>query len=819
MNGGFGTLQRLFGIAGLFALVSAGLALLTNALFFRALTPLLMAAIIGLYLWLQHSLPPRQGSLRIPDLHAPVDIYRDERGVPHIYAGDLHDLYMAQGFVTAQDRLWAMDLNRRLASGRLAEILGARLLPLDRFFRTVGLRRAAERSLAVCSPEIKEYLEAYAAGVNAWIAQNRLSPEFHLLGYRPEPWTPLDTLTIGKYIQFELGGNWAGQLFRTELVRTVGAEKAAELFWLPADPYLLDELENLPLPDMDELMNAAAATVHEIMQSSAWVAAGSKTRSGSPLLANDPHLAVRTPSAWYQAHLVSQHAGMDVAGASIPGVFGIILGQNREIAWGITNLNPDAQDIYLEKVHPENPNAFAYGSDWLPAKRLVEAIRVKGEKDPVLHEVLITRHGPVLARGEKIALSLRWTALEATSGLGAFVQINRARNWAEFRAALAGYTGQALNFLFAGQDGTIAWRVAGVVPVRAKGNGQAPLVGWSGEYEWTGSVAFEALPEAVNPPEGFIALAGQDITPEGYPFPLSSCWAPPYRARQIHRMLTAGTDLTPEKMLTLQTDVYNAQVETLVQTLLNAVQEGLRQGAHPEGLTPLEKRALLLLSGWDGEDDGKAAAPALWHQWYLFLQEAVFRPQMGLKLFDQFVSTGMAVPVTDRLLIRVAEGGESLWLGREGEAGLPRVALRSFRRAVALLAAKQGQAPENWRWNREHRIRFEHPLVQHMPSLRWLLNLGPYPVGGSGMTLHHQGYNLLDPFWVQSTAPWRQVVDLGDPEGAREVCVPGQSGHPMSLHYGDQIPTWLKGEAYTRLFEHQAIWALPKFSLLPRQSS
>ena len=809
-------LQRLFGIAGLFILVSAGLTLATESLFFRALTLLLVAAVIGLYLWLQRSLPQRRGSLKLPDLRAPVDIYRDDRGIPHIYARDLHDLYMAQGFATAQDRLWAMDLNRRMASGRLAEILGAKVLPLDKFFRTIGLRRAAERSLAMCTPEVREYLEAYAAGVNAWIDQRRLSPEFRLLGYRPEPWTPLDTIAIGKYVSFDLGGNWAGQLFRTELVRSVGAEKAAELFWLPTDPYLLDEIESLPLPDVDELLSVAAATVHEIVKSNAWVVAGARTRSGSPLLANDPHMAVRNPSTWHQAHLVAQPANMDVAGVSFPGMPGIRVGQNREIAWGITNLNPDAQDIYLEKVHPKNRNAFAYDGDWLPAERLVEPIRVKGEKDPVLHEVVTTRHGPVLAQGEQIALSLRWTALEPTRDLGAFVQINRARNWHEFRAALAQYTGQAQNFVFAGQDGTIAWRAAGVVPVRAKGNGQAPVIGWTGEYEWTGSVAFEALPEVVNPPEGFIALSGQDITPEGYPFHLSSNWATPYRARQINRMLTAGTDLTTEKMLTLQADVYNAHAETLGQTLLNAVQEGLHQGTHPETLTPLEKRALLLLSGWGGEDDGKAAAPALWHQWYLFLQEGIFRPQMGLKLFDQFVSAGRAHAVTDRLLLRVAEGGDSLWLGREGENGLPRVALRSFRRAVALLAAKQGKATEQWRWDREHRIYFEHPLTQQFPALRWIVNLGPFPVGGSGMTLSHQAYTFMEPFNVQSTVPWRQVVDLGNPENAQDICVPGQSGHPMSLHYGDQIATWLKGEAYPRLLKQDTIWKLPKFSLLPK---
>jgi len=795
--------HRLFGLIGLLVFVGAGLSLATLHPGFRISTILAALLFVSLYLWLQRSLPTRRGSLALSGLREAVEVYRDDRGVPHIYARNLHDLYMAQGYVTAQDRLWSMDLHRRTASGRMAAVFGPALLTLDKHFRTLGLRRAAEASLLEYSPTPRRYLEAYAAGVNARIDEDRLPPEFRVLRYRPEPWTPTDTLVLAKYLAYTLGGDWAGKLLRARLVQTVGAEKASELFWSPPDLEQLAVLEEIPLPDVDELLGLAAQTVNESVGSNSWVVAGSRTRSGAPVLSNDPHLAVSTPSPWYQAHLTGPDHAADVIGVTLPGVPGVILGHTRDIAWGMAAVNADVQDIYVERVHGEDPSLLRCGADWERATLIREEIWVKGAAKAVSHEVMITRHGPIIARGDQVALALRWTGLDPSCDWETFLNINQARTWADFRRALQTFSGPVQNFVFAGRDGTIASKVAGSIPIRSSGDGQAPALGWTGTGEWDGRVPFDTLPELVNPPEGYVVAACQ------------SEWAPPYRAKRITEMLRPGADLTIADMRRLQNDVLNLHARTLVQTLLHALQEGLRQGAHPEVLTDAEKTALLLISGWDCEDSREGAAPVLWHQWYLFLLEGIFRPQMGLRLYDQFISCGQAVTLADRLILQVAEGGDSAWLPREGDQGLCRIALRSFRRSVALVSAKHGQATKRWRWDREHRIRFDHPLAAGSRIFKALLNLGPFPVGGGPHTVCSQGYHQLNPFTVSVAAPWRQVVDMAALNEAEDVCAPGQSGHPMSIHYADQMAAWLKGETHPRLFRHDEIRQLPRFVLLP----
>jgi penicillin G amidase len=806
-------LLRLFGYGGLLTTISAVLALATSSLFFRLLTLVLGLTVLALYLWLRRSLPRRQGTVLMPGLKETVDVYVDDRGVRHVYANNSHDLYLAQGYVTAQDRLWTMDLYRRVASGQLAEVLGDNVLHLDRHFRTLGLRRAAEASLDRLSPETRAVLEAYATGVNARISEGRLPPEFAVAGYKPTPWTAVDTLTLGKYTAYYLVSNWDRELFRTRLVQTVGVEQAAELFWLPPDGDLLRLLEQLPLPDVDGLLNTIAATSHEVSGSNSWVAGGSKTRSGAPLLANDPHLAISSPSVWYQTHLVGP-AGLDVTGATFPGVPGILLGHNRDIAWGATNFNADVQDIYVERCNPAASDEFLFADHWEKATHITEQIRVKGKADPIAHDVFVTRHGPVIARGGETALSVRWTALEPSAEIETFLAINQARSWAEFRQALEPYAAPAQQFLFAGRDGTIACRVAGKVPVRPRGDGQAPVPGWTGEFEWTGTVPFDAMPEVVNPPEGFLTAAACDTPTMNYR--MGSGWLPPYRSQWVGHRLNAATDLTAQHMVDLQTDCMNYHARSLLQVLLNALQEGLHQGSpHAQALTATEKRAMLLLSGWDCCESAGAPAPLLWHYWYVFLLEGIFRPRMGLDLFDRFVASGMPMQVMDRLIHRVVEGGDSLWLDREGEGSLGRLALRAFRRAVALLAAKHGKQPDRWHWGKERTVTFEHPLASKFGPLRPFLNLGPYPVGGSTITVNNQGFSQLNPFKASVAATWRQVVDLGQIEEALDICAPGQSGHPLSPYHADQLAGWLKGEYQPQLVRHKAIRELPCLVLKP----
>lgn len=805
---------RLFLFVWLPVLAALTLALLTKWAFFYLVILILVIVNLSLYFQLRRSLPRRTGFLRLPGLLEQVEVYVDERGVPHIYASNAHDLYMAQGYITAQDRLWSMDFHRRLASGRLAELLGARALRQDKHFRNVGLRRVAEASLEACSAETHEALRAYAAGVNARIAEGRLPPEFAALRYRPEPWTPQDSLTIMKFTAYALGGNWGQELFRAQLVQATGAEKAAELFWLPTDTDLLTALEQVQLPPMDELLDIAAATLYESSSGDAWAVGGNRARSGSPLLANDPHSAIANPGVWYQTHL-SEPSGLDVAGVTFPGVPGILIGHNREIAWGVSNLKLDTADLYVEQINPTTTDTFQFAGRWEKATCIQETVRVRGIAQPVAHDVLITRHGPILTADGTTALSLRWTGLEPSAEMDTFLAINRARNWTEFRQALKTHVAPVRHFVFAGRDGTIAWRPAGRIPTRSAGNGEAPVPGWTGEWEWTGTIPFEDLPESVNPPEGF-------VVPRNCVFPCGCHSAtdglPPYRAQWVADRLQASAEWTVERMEQLQCDAVNNHARSMLQLLLNAVEEGQRQGPHPEPLTDTEKRALLMLSAWDCTEGAERPEPALWHHWYLFLMEGIFRPQMGLAMYDRFVASGMPTQVTDRLVRQVAEGGSSLWLFREGEGSLGRIALRSFKRAVALVSAKQGKQMERWRWGKERSIAFEHPLAHHSRLFKTFLSLGPFGIGGSAATGNNPSFSQLNPFQAAVAATWRQVVDLGNRDESRCICAPGQTGHPLSPHYADQMESWLKAESHPQLLRHRQIQASPPLVLQPEQA-
>lgn len=805
---------RLFGYAGLLLTASVTLALVTGSRLLHLVAVLVGTGILLIYWYLRRSLPPLSGNLTLEGLREPVEVYRDERGVPHVYARNLHDLYLAQGYVTAQDRIWQMEIARRAVAGRLAEVLGERYLDRDKHLRTVGLRRVAETSLPDYSANALAHLEAYAAGVNAFLREEKLPPEFALTRTTPEPWSVVDSLSISKLLAYELSNKWTDELFRARLAQAVGGKMVGDLFHHDPDPASLDALAQLDLPELDPLFELTAASLETLTGSNGWVVSGSHTRSGQPMLGSDLHAGARIPTAWHQAHLIGPDR-LDVTGISFPGMPGIVFGHTRDFAWSLSSICADTQDLVLERSHPEDPTRFAYQDGWETATRITEEIRVRDRKEPLLHEVLVTRHGPLLARSGQTGIALRSAVLQPSVEIECLLQMNRARTFTEFRQAARRSKAPAQAVLFAGRDGTIARTVVGLIPIRRLGDGQLPAPGWTGEHEWAGFIPADELPETINPAEGFLVAANQDLTPPGYPYPLSSPWSPPYRAQRLSDRLRASLEWTRERGEQLQADTVNLQARELIQLLLGALHEGLRQGPQPETLNDLEKRAILLISGWDHDEKSTAGAPLLWQQWYIFLLEAIFRPQMGLHLFDQFVATQSAIPVADQLLLRVASGQESAWLAREGEHGLPRLALRSFRRAVALLAAKHGPRPERWVWGKEHRVRFVHPLSRRYRFLAPFLDLGPYPASGSHSTIYHNSYNLLDPFAVGSASPYRRVVDMGLSEEAVDISAPGVSGHLLSPFLTDQFTTWQKGGYVHQPMRHPEIRKFPRLLLSP----
>jgi penicillin G amidase len=747
---------------------------------------LLGGGIIGVNFYVERSLPLTSGTVSLNGLSQNVEVIRDNQGVAHISAKNDKDLFIAQGYVQAQDRLFQMDLSRRQASGRLSEVIGEKTVERDKFFRTLGLRRAAEVSYTAYPDETKQILEWYAEGVNAYIAEakedGRLPVEFTLLGYKPEKWTPIDSLTIGKYMAFDLGGHWQGQAFRYWALKNLSEQKAYDLFpSYPEDaPEILSSIGDLSI-NIEESF-AGAVIPPEFNGSNNWVVSGEKTANGKPLLADDPHLSLGTPSIWYQMHLKSPE--VNVSGVIFAGIPGIILGHNEKIAWGVTNTGPDVQDLYIEKRHKKDPFLFLYDNRWEEATVIQEPILVKG-KDEIPYEVVITRHGPIISdfahqSAKQHALSLRWTALDPSLELQAIININKAGNWEEFEKALEDFHTPTQNFVFASQDGTIAYKANGKIPIRKKGDGMLPAPGWDKDYEWKGFIPFDELPAVVNPEKGFIATANNRVIDESYPYHISHHWAQPYRYMRIAQYLEGKNDLTIENMKELQMDQINLHAAEFVPIFLRDLKD--------RELTSKQEQAMEILEQWDYKDDKSKSAPLLFHSWMNILSKEMFKKEVPAEMMELFEGRQSIV---DEMLRKAHEGDVSSWF--EPYGGYHEYLQSSLDKALHELETSYGTDMGKWKWGDFHKVYFEHPISGASPILEWFFNRkDPIPVGGSRVTVQAASYNQEG--IVNHGASWRFVIDAANLSEGYHIVGPGQAGHFKSEWYDNQIDAWVQGE-------------------------
>lgn len=731
--------------------------------------------------YINKSLAQTEGTIELPSLENEVTVITDGDGVPHIKAANNHDLFMAQGYIQAQSRMFQMEMSRRQASGTLSEIVGEAAVGHDKYFRSLGLRRAAEGSYDTYSDESKKVLQWFADGVNAYIRQakeeNSLPVEFTLMGSEPAEWTPVDSLTIGKYMAFDLGGHWERQAFNYYALNNFAEEKAYELF--PTYP------ENKPtIIGADEVDVAAsfenAIIPHAFNGSNNWVVSGEKSESGQPLLANDPHLGLATPSIWYQMQLESPD--VSVSGVIFAGVPGIILGHNEEIAWGVTNTGPDVQQLYLEKRNPDNPNEFLYEDNWEEAEVIDEPIKVK-DGETIDYEVVETRHGPIISEhanesAKDTVMSLRWTALEATTELEAILEINRASNWPEFEKGLEKFLSPAQNFVFASKDGTIAYKANGNIPIYEDGeDAQLPLEGWEKENNWKGYIPFDELPTVVNPDKGFIATANNKIIGDEYPYHISNMWAQPYRYERIAEVLETGNDLTAKDMQALQMDQMNLQAREFVPMFaetLNSVE-----------LTDDAQRALELLLEWDYKDHVDAAQPLIFHQWLDEIEAILYDGEIPEDVMDLFGSRGQT---TDELL---RKGNDSIWVEENG--GIKKVLSVSLENTMDKLLKEYGNETADWKWGDYHKVQFYHPLSDVSPVLEFFFNNeDPISVGGSSVTPMAASYDAETGI-VDHGASWRFVIDTNDMKTGYHIVGPGQAGHFKSDWYHNQMNDWVGG--------------------------
>lgn len=763
---------------------------------------------VGAIAALRRPLPRTSGTLPLPGLSAPVQVIRDRWGVPHIYAASTEDLFMAQGYVHAQDRLWQMEFQRRAALGQLAELFGAIALDSDRFVRILGFGRVARREAELLDDEPRRVIEAYVRGVNAFIEQHtgNLPIEFTILRLRPRPWEAQDVLVWPKMMALQLSGNWKDEIIRARLIASVGAERAAaiEPQYPDSHPLIVPPGVTYGVDIGDVALERAEATARFFPDgagqgSNSWAVAGDRAASGGPLLANDPHLSITMPALWYENHLSG--GAFHVTGASIPGIPGVVIGHNEHIAWGVTNGMNDVQDLYIEKFDPTDPAGlrYEYQGQWERAELVREEIVVRGQREVVIEDVRITRHGPIItplvpgvahhhaANGDAThseqPLALRWTALEPGRIVNAMLGLNRARDWKSFRAALADWTVPPQNFTYADVDGSIGYVLGGDIPLRAKGDGRLPVPGWTGEYEWIGVVPHAELPYALNPPDGWVITANNRIFGDGYPHPIPSEWLNGYRAARIRQLVEQTPQHDAESFARIHADVRS----------LPGLELAALAGRLPAD-DLIAQQARDALATWNGELSPDSIGGAI----YARLRERLLTTAyadassalgltVGLGAFADLPGRDIARRTIPQLLRRLAERDDRFFGGRTSDE----ILATAWTATIAELRAELGEDVSTWRYGRVHSLTIRHPLGA-LPGLATIFNRGPFATGGDVDTVNmgHQPREFAGPpFYVAPS--YRQICDTTDWDRSQSIQPTGQSGHPGSRHYSDFVQPWL----------------------------
>lgn len=742
--------------------------------------------------------PQLGGTVRLPGLQKPVQIIRDRWGIPHIFAHTDRDLFFAQGFVHAQDRLWQMEYWRRAAAGRLAEVLGPDALPVDRWMRVLRLYASAEEAWPYHNDEARSAAVAYAEGVNAFLEryEGQWPPEFRLLRFEPQRWTPVDSVAILRLMALTFSGDFQLELLRERLMALVGEETFQELW--PAYP------TSNPLiarPGLEALGTLSAGA-----GSNAWVVGPGRSANGAPLLANDPHMLLTSPPAWYEIHLHSPTYA--VIGASLAGVPGIIIGHNAHVAWGVTNSLADCQDLYVERRHPEHPHLFQHGEEWIPARAYEERIFVRGAARPERLEVIVTHHGPLISPllpGETRDLALRWTLYEPDNAIGTILQLNRATTWEEFRLAVAAFSAAPLNFCYADVEGHIGWTLGGRIPVRANHRGLVPVDGASGDYEWQGFLSADQLPSVFDPPADYVVHANNKPVDDEYPHWLGQDYFPGFRARRIAEAIEERMQHDLDTFAAIQGDTRSIPEYRLA-----------RWVATLPDVRPDLRSLQAQLSRWDGHMVADSVEATVAFFTLLRLRHRLIGDKLAqwtaafegrpFVLSEFVLMTPLACQSIAWLLQRLEEPQGRWWqeAGREPPPSPDQVVREVFEEVVDWLTTRgKGSVPA---WGSINRLRLAHILGRH-PLLRRIFERGGMPVDGGPFTIsacfrdivpdNHEGV-VIGP-------AWRFLADLSDWDRCRSSLPGGQCGVPGSVHFDDGLRDWLAGRYHPLLWSRQAI--------------
>jgi len=809
------------------------------------------------------SFPQTDGEIQLEGLDGPVDIYRDSMGIAHIYATTPHDIFFAQGYVHAQERFWQMDFYRHVGEGRTAEMFGAGQLETDIFLTTLGWRKTSLEEYEALNPESIAILTAYADGVNSYMSgksNEEISLEYAVLdlpiinpGYVIEPWEPVNTLAWAKALAWDLRSNLGNEIERAILMKTLTQEQMAELFPpYPADnPVIVNQIGeetsldastsvamlDIPL-DMLTAIEQNASSLDSLfgslgdgVGSNSWALSGNLTTTGEPLLANDPHLGIGMPSIFYQISLHCQPKNeacpYDLAGYSLAGAPGILLGHNDRIAWGFTFANADVMDLFIEKVNPENPNQYEVNGTWVDFETRTEKIKAAGS-DPVEIIIRATRHGPVISDvygplkndgdpddkefvpfkdragielPESYVIALSWTALSTgntlTKGnpLEAVWGFNKAQNWEEFREAASVFHTPGPNLLYADVDGNIAYQTSGDVPIRKNGDGTIPVPGWDSEYEWTGIIPFEELPYTINPVEGYIAPANNKIVGDNYKYFIAVDWNYGFRARRIVDMIeSAPGKIDIAYMQNMQGDSFDANGAVYTPLLLNM---------NLQTSTPSQAIAMDLLKNWDyqaiADSGGAAVFEAFWRHClaYTFHDDLpeMYWPQNGSRWSEVMRDLSEdSAWWDDKSTPDVTEARED-------------ILRKAFVEGVAELEEIFGKDASKWNWGDMHTSTFKNGTLgkSGVPPIEALFNRGPFRTSGGSSIVNATSWNSSEGYEVTDIPAMRTVYDLSDFSNSVTVHSTGQSGHAYHPHYIDMAEMWANVEYYSMLWDEEAI--------------
>lgn len=753
-----------------------------------------------------NALPDYSEGASLKDLKEEVSVYRDERAVPHVYAKNEHDLYMVTGYLMAQDRLWQMDLLRRVTLGRLSEIFGEDKVNTDHLLRALRMTKKSQMVLDQSDAVLLENLNAFTNGINQFIEthQKKLPPEFLILGYKPEPWQPIHTLNLIGYMAWDLAGSWQNEIYLHKLRQKLDEEMFSQL--LPD----LDYQKTYVFPDLEEKNDTALFSMLDGNQnlqelgleifngSNNWAISGKKSTSGKALMAGDMHLGFGAPGIWYQMHQVVE-GQMNVTGVALPGAPMIICGHNEYIAWGMTNLYVDEMDFYAETLNPNNPEQYLFNDEWKDMEVIQESIITK-KGDTILRENKFTHRGPIISDFKKLqneVLSMRWTGNDFSDELRSIYLLNHAKNWDDFRNALRTMGAVSQNIVYADVEGNIGMQSCGAVPVRNDGEGIFIYSGTTEQYDWTGTVPFDELPSTYNPSDGHVSSANNRIIGDDYPYYIGNWFDNSARIDRIREMLNEKEKLGIQDFMDMQSDQQSSFVKRYLDDLVSVIKNS-------NNLSSNEQKALEKLTGWDAVMDRDSVAPLVFEKFYYLFLKNTIADEMGETLFSEFGS-GLIRHAFDHLW----RNQGSIWfdnvLTSEKET-FEAIVLKSYHETIQSIETTQGADLNFWKWSDVHQLTLNHPMGKvKMLDRIFGFNKGPFPVGGSFHTVSACGYNIHTTFNAIHGASQRHIYNPADWNDSYVVIPTGTSGIPASNYYCDQAEMYIGNHYFHDLFSREDV--------------